>query len=344
MTNELVALCKKLKKNFKPRETDCTKPVSAWSEKDRLNGKKIDAFVIIFRTSGCSWAKKSGCSMCGYFNDSAWKKVSDEELLHQFKTALKKYNGEKLVKIFTSGSFLDTKEISKKVRDKIFVKLLETAEKISVESRPEYIAESTLTELKDIFKDKTLEVGVGLETANDYIRKKCLNKGFTFTEYKKATELLKKHGFKVKTYVLIKPPFLSEKKSITDAIDTVKKIKNITDVISFNPTNVQRNTVVEYLWKRNQYRPAWLFSVAEILIKSKEIAPDLYIKCDVAGGGKNRGAHNCRSCNKKYLEAINKFSLTQDVKYLRNLECSCKEKWETQLEIEDLSFGSIIDV
>ena len=86
--NELVQLCKSLKKDFSPRIKDSKKPVSFWSEKDVIDGKIVDAFVIIFRTKGCSWALKSGCTMCGYFNDSLWENVTDEDILTQFNTAM----------------------------------------------------------------------------------------------------------------------------------------------------------------------------------------------------------------------------------------------------------------
>ena len=342
--NELAKFCRELKKDFKPKIQDPKKPVRCWSEKDLLDGNVVDAFVIIFRTRGCSWALSSGCTMCGYFNDSLWDEITDEDLLLQFDTVLDSHSGEKFVKIFTSGSFLDDKEVSPNVRNTIFKKLLETADKVSVESRSEYVTKEKLREIKKIFGEKTFEVGIGLETANDLIRERCLNKGLTFEDYKIAAENLKKFDFKLKTYVLIKPPFLSEKKSIDDAIETVEKIKDLTDTISFNPTNVQRNTLVDYLWKRKQYRPSWLFSVVKVLKEAKKIAPNLYIKCDVAGGGGIRGAHNCRSCDKNYLNAITNFTLSQDISAFDNLNCECREKWLDQLEIEDMSFGSIIDI
>ena len=105
--------------------------------------------------------------MCGYFNDSMWQKVSDEDLLIQFNTAMNSYSDQKFVKIFTSGSFLDDKEISQKVRREIFSKLVETADKISVESRPEFITDISLSELKKINDSKIFEIGVGLETAKE---------------------------------------------------------------------------------------------------------------------------------------------------------------------------------
>jgi len=325
--NELAQFCKHLKKDFSPKIKDPKKPVSSWSEKDVLNDKIVDAFVIILRTKGCSWALESGCTMCGYFNDSLWENVSDDDLMIQFEKAMKNYNGQKFVKIFTSGSFLDDKEIKPKVRKDILSKLAETADKISVESRPEYITDEKLSEI-----------------ANDFVREYCLNKGFTFERYEKAAKILKKHKVGLKTYVLIKPPFLTEKESINDAINTVDKIKDLTNTVSFNPTNVQRNTLVSYLWNRQQYRPAWLFSVVEILKQSKKIAKNVRIKCDIVGGGSVRGAHNCGKCDQIFLSAISKFSLSQDVSSLEKLDCSCKEKWLDQLDIEDLSFGSIVDI
>ena len=342
--NELAQFCRNLKKDFSPRTKDPKKPVSFWSEKDVLDEKIVDVFVIIFRTKGCSWAQNSGCSMCGYFNDSLWKNILDDDLLTQFKTAMEKYEGQKFIKIFTSGSFLDDKEIKTKIRNEILGKLLETADKVSVESRPEYVTNEKLSNFKDLFQSKTFEVGIGLETANDFVRENAINKGFTFNDYKKAAKNLKKYDFKLKTYVLIKPPFLTEKESIDDSINTVKKIKENTDVISFNPTNVQRNTLVEYLWKRRQYRPAWLWSIMDILRESKKIAGNVRIKCDVVGGGSIRGAHNCKSCNHRFLDAISNFSLSQDVKLLKNLDCDCKEKWLDQLDIEDLGFGSLVNI
>lgn len=342
--NELAQFCKELKKKIKIKEKDPNKPVSFWSEKDILNGKIVDTFVIIFRTMGCSWALNSGCTMCGYFNDSMFEPVSDENILSQFEKAMGSYSNQRFVKIFTSGSFLDDKEISLKIRNKILERLFKTADKISVESRPEYITDKKLSEISNIAKGRIFEIGIGLETANDEVRERNLNKGFSFNEYKKAAALLKKYNFKLKTYVLIKPPFSTEKESIDDAIGTIKKIKEITDIVSFNPTNVQKNTLVEYLWKRRQYRPPWLFSIVEILIESKKIAGDMQIKCDISGGGSIRGPHNCKGCDRKYLNAITDFSLNQDVKIFKGLICECKEKWLDLLDIEDLSFGSIIDI
>ena len=151
--SEIAEFCRNLKKDFIPKIQNPTKPVRCWIEKDVLNGKIVDTFVIIFRTRGCSWALNSGCSMCGYYNDSMWNKVSDKDLLKQFEVAMQKYSGEKFVKIFTSGSFLDYNEINPKVRNEILCKLGETISKVSTESSPEYILLSIfLNQLRATFE------------------------------------------------------------------------------------------------------------------------------------------------------------------------------------------------
>jgi radical SAM enzyme (TIGR01210 family) len=127
-----------------------------------------------------------------------------------------------------------------------------------------------------------------------------------------------------------------------DTIQTVKDIAQYTNTISLNPTNVQRNTLVEYLWRRHQYRPPWLWSIVEILQQGKKYTK-VRLQCDIAGGGNIRGPHNCMTCDQNILHAISEFSLSQKKTIFDDLTCDCKEKWRDQLDCEQLSFGSHID-
>ncbi|HEC89713.1 MAG TPA: TIGR01210 family radical SAM protein, partial [Thermoplasmatales archaeon] len=205
----IASCCKTLKQDFKPRKHPLDKPIRFWSEKDNLDGNIVDTYVIILYTRGCSWAYKSGCSMCGYFNDSAWRDIPNEMLIKQFKNALQNYNGEKILKIFTSGSFLDEIEIPRVVRDTILNMIPDEVDRIIVESRPEYIIEETLIDIQEHIDDKDFEIGIGLETSDDIIRNKIITKGFTVKDYRDAIDIIKRFGFRSKTYILIKPPSLT---------------------------------------------------------------------------------------------------------------------------------------
>jgi hypothetical protein len=268
--------------------------------------------------------------------------VSESDLIVQFDKAMERYNGEPIIKVFTSGSFLDPHEIPAPVRTHILKTLSQHAEKISVESRPEYITNTVLSETQTLVQPKAFEVGIGLETSNDLLRTKAINKGFAFSAFKTAAKRLRQQHFGVKTYVLLKPPFITEKEAIDDCIKTTTDVIPFATMISLNPTNVQRHTVVEYLWKRDQYRPAWLWSVVEFLKHSKKIT-DIPVKCDIVGGGSVRGAHNCGRCDHTVLDAVAQFSLSQNTSVFRSLACSCQEQWRDQLASETLSFGSFVD-
>ena len=63
---------------------------------------------MILRTVGCRWNR---CTMCGYAGEGA--PASADDLIIQFESAMEKCSPEvSVVKIYTSGSFLDSEEIS----------------------------------------------------------------------------------------------------------------------------------------------------------------------------------------------------------------------------------------
>lgn len=340
---EIEDLIKQIKRNVKRKNFNPNLPARVWSEKDRILGEVGRAFVVVLRTGGCSWSKESGCSMCGYFNDSLNRDVETREILTQIKHALSLYSNEECIKIFTSGSFLDEREVPWDAQLNIIEELSkkESLKKISVESRPEYVAKDRIRKLKEVAGDKVLEVSLGLESANEKVLKYCINKGLRFEDYKKATRILKKEKVRVKTYVLLKPPFLMEAEAIKDCVETAKKILDLTDVISLNPVAVHRNTLVEYLWKRNEYHPPWLWSVIEVIKRIRKFS-DVEIKSDVTGKGSRRGAHNCKRCNNKVLEAIRRFSLEQDLSLFEGIDCKCRLLWEDLLDLEMYSFGELV--
>lgn len=334
---ELEQFCRELKKNFKPR--DKGNHVKTWSEKDYLEGiGVVDAFVIILRTRGCSWAVKTGCSMCGYFNDSAWRKLSADNILSQFNMAMKNYNGEQIVKIFTSGSFLDENEMPKIALEKILLNLADKTRKISIETRPEYVTEERLKEIRKLVDKSDLEISIGLESANNKILEYSINKGFKFEDYRKAAKIIIENDLKLKTYLLVKPPFLTEREAINDCIDSAKKIMGFPGTISLNPVCIQKNTVVEYLWKNKEYRPPWLWSITEILkTLGKNKKNNIRVKCDIVAGGRERGAHNCGKCDHLVLNKIRNFSLHQNIEELKDVYCECKEEWKEYLDLQELT-------
>ncbi len=270
--------------------------------------------------------------MCGYVYDAA-REIGQEEVVGEFKKAFGKIGDIEYLKIFTSGSFLDPQELSAGARQEILSHVPESLRRVQIESRPEFIKEKALLDIKNMLSAE-LEIGIGLETANDRIRA-AINKGFSFDDFKKAVKLCKKHDVKVKAYLLLKAPFLTEREALLDVRDSIVKARKAgADRVSVNPLNVQRGTLVERLWQRGEYRPPWLWTVVEVL-KWADENMDIPVLSHPTAAGKRRGAHNCVSCDGEVYKGIMAYSTTRDPRHLE-LECKCKDLWKDVLELEGL--------
>lgn len=296
-------------KNLMPgrdREGDLDRPVSLWKELDRIRGFPEQTTVVIFRTRGCSWYNFSSCSMCGYFNDVS-SKVSEENLLKQVDHMVDSLNGSRVLKVFTSGSFLDPVEIPVSVRNYFYESIRGRVDEVLVESRTEYLNEKNLSGLNSYGVQS--RIAIGLESANDYIMKNSVNKGSNFSKYLSAVKSIKSLGLELRTYLLFKPPFLSEIQAMEDILDSIRKISDFSNDVSVNPMNIQKNTMVEHLWKRGLYRPPRLWSIAKILLESRGLGTQ--VVSYPTGGNRERGAHNDRH-DQKLLDLIFSASLNQE--------------------------------
>lgn len=306
--------------------------VTTWTEEEYWKGETKEVFSVIFRTRGCSWTHTSGCSMCGYYTDTN-PDIDLEDIEEQLDEASDQYKDEEIVKIYTSGSFFDPKEIPKDLALNILKSF--DASKLVIESRPEFIDKDRIKRYAQGLTE--LEVAIGLESANDFILDKCINKGFKYEDYRKSVTEISNH-VSIRTYLLLKPPFLHEKEAIEDIIRATEKISDLTDIISINPVNIQNGSLVERLWHRDLYRPPWLWSIIEILSK---IESDQTVFISNAGLGSERGAHNCGECDERILDWISTYNKTQDKKTINSFYedyCDCFEKWKREIDIEPFLF------
>ena len=327
-------------------------PIATWVQDDIFLDKTIGkSLTIILRTVGCRWAYESGgCTMCSYLMDSSPIKISAENIINQFEHALNKYKEEIIknpknysIKLFTSGSFLDEFEVPKEAKEHIFKKIGELPIKeVAVESRPEFITDDNLKIIrKYIDNEINVEIGVGIETLNEKIRNVSIHKGVSTEDIKSAIETAKKYNIGIKAYLLIKPPFITEKQAVVDSIHSANEcIRMGCSRISYCPATVHKGTLIELLWKKNQYRPPFLWSVLEILKEVKSQNPDKLIMCDTSGIPSNRGAHNkmdCK-CNYEIKEILNDFTITQDLSLIEgalNIDCECKKYWYEFINFEE---------
>ena len=312
------------------------KPLASWRRKERYENDLLECLTVIFKSGGCSW---SACRMCSYRHER-YKAESCNALLNLLRSQLAWVMNEydlkeyRMVKIFTSGSFFDPCEVPPP-----FLADVATAFRgklLIAETRPEYVMEEVLGPFIETLDDgswkKPLYCAIGLETSNDAIREKCINKGFAFQDFKDAVGRARKAGAGVKAYLLLKPLFLTEKESVEDMKSTFADTQPFADMISMTPCTVQRNTELEYYWKRGAYRPPYLWSVLTLLA-----AAPFHMTCDPLGGGQKHGPHNCGKCDYDIVREIRDYSLNADrdlIGALLDISCSCKQEWDFVLAEE----------
>ncbi|MEF8773496.1 MAG: archaeosine biosynthesis radical SAM protein RaSEA [Halobacteriales archaeon] len=322
---------------------DPHEPTRVWVDEDNTPDGVVDSLTIILNTGGCRWARAGGCTMCGYVAESVeGGTVPHDALMDQVDAALAHerdhYAGEgaetetaEQVKIYTSGSFLDEREVPAETRAAI-AETFADRDRVLVESLPDFVDREKLADFTD--RGLAFDVAVGLETASDRVRSDCVNKYFAFEDFEAAAAEAAAVGAGVKAYLLLKPPFLSESEAIADMKDSVRRCADVNNVhtVSMNPTNVQRYTMVDEMHFRDGYRPPWLWSVVEVLEETADV--DALVVSDPVGHGSDRGPHNCGECDDKVQRAIKDFDLRQDPSVFGEVSCECEATWEAVVERE----------
>ena len=312
-------------------------PTRVWMDEDNTPDGIVQSLTIIMNTGGCRWARAGGCTMCGYVAESVeGGTVAHADLMAQIDVALA-HEGDAAdttaaqVKIYTSGSFLDDREVPPRTREAIATRL-GARDRIVLESLPDFVEAQKLRPFLD--EGMATDIAIGLETSSDRIRRDAVNKYFEFDAFETAAAAVAEASAAadppagIKAYLLLKPPFLSEGEAVEDMISSVHDCATTDGVhtVSMNPTNVQSYTMVNELYRDGGYRPPWLWSVAAVLRETA--AEPVLVVSDPVGAGADRGAHNCGECDELVYRAIKDFNLRQDPTVFDEVSCPCESAWE----------------
>ncbi|QEF94197.1 TIGR01210 family radical SAM protein [Methanothermobacter sp. KEPCO-1] len=362
---------KKALKKIKPKSPD--ELSASWIQEDLLYSGKGRALFMILPTIGCSWAlsETGGCTMCSYISDSFLEPVDAGEIIEIFDGIISRYeldiyeskNGNIIkifdgiisryeleektaVKIFTSGSFLNPEEFPQEAVEHILSRLgaMENVEEIIFESRPEYINQEAIARCCELAGDKIVEISIGLETCNEKTRLMKINKGFSNSDFEIAVNTISdlKGDFNVraKAYILVKPILVSEKRAVEEAISTAIYAEKVgVDRLSFCPSTVHRGTIMEDLWRKGSYRPPWIWSLIEIINRTREKVSVPAIM-DTSGFGTSRGPYNCKKCNRDLKNLIIRANLEQT--QVPAYECECRSQWLAELKFSETTASTDI--
>ena len=141
---------------------------------------------------------------------------------------------------------------------------------LSIATRPDAIDNETLDYLEDIAKRIPLTIELGLQTANDKTAL-FINRGYKFDVFVKIVKELRKRNIDVVVHLINGLPFETKE----DNLETIKKIRHL-DIqgIKFHSLFIEKDTLLEKLYIKNNYHVLTLDEYIDIVISQLELLPE----------------------------------------------------------------------
>lgn len=296
----------------------------------------VKRWKIMLPGAGCQYYKKTGgCLMCGFY--AANKKYTFGlrwptpifRYLYNLAAAKAAAAEPEELYIYNGGSFFNTKEIPATTADYIFKQVGRnpSLRMIMVESRTEYLNKRNIGRALDLLQSKRLMIGIGLESADTYVRNVLINKGLSLPAFQRTVKLIRSLGALTKAYVFLKPYGLSEAEAVEDTWQTIKYCSSLgIDEIEVSCAFIQKGTAMHAAYALGQYKPPLLWSVIELIRRSKAEGINIYI-----GGFSDEPPpiaipqNDCPdNCSPAIYALIEDYRLTGQLDFDRLPDCSCR--------------------
>ncbi len=322
-----------------------------------------DLAFIYLNTPGCSRAKKHGrCPMC---NISLEEEDSPKDMYISFLSDFNKidFRNYPRLRLFVNSNFFNDEDVQPDMRNKILKRVAGKKEikELLLGTNPEFITDEKIKTVKHILKDKKVTIDITLDIKDDKVRE-LIKRGFSLEHFEKAVKILEKYGCGYSPYVCIKPPFLTEEESIKMAAETIKYvIKFNPKCVHIEPMAIQRFTILELLKQNNLYRPAYLWTIIEILRGIDKLKKKhgknfcIKIRGEFFSSSSEDVSHNCQFCDSRIKSLLKEFSENQDINIfkdilslkqvkeivenarddpgvLKDLNCRCQIDWLKEIE------------
>jgi radical SAM enzyme (TIGR01210 family) len=178
-------------------------------------GRVEPVLTILLTNRECPWT----CVFC-----DLWKHTLDDDTprgaIPAQMAAVRQHvpTWPSCVKLYNAGNFFDPRAIP--VADYgAIAELLQGVETVIVENHPR-LTDDRVKAFRDLLSGQ-LEVALGLETVHPQILP-WLNKQLTVDEYQRAVHWLRNHDCQVRTFILLRPPGVSDAEGIHWAVRSLE--------------------------------------------------------------------------------------------------------------------------
>lgn len=246
----------------------------------------LQDLVISLFTQKCQFK----CAYCTIPSRSSDQDVKASEVIRQLDWIWNKY-GDKLptlqqLSVGNEGSILDDQRFPSEVMEYL-LKLVNASSNVkvlSLETRPEYVREDYLRYILSCLSKKiALDVTIGWETQDDYLRQTVLNKRVSKSFFEKKLALLGKLGIRLTSYVLVKPgPAMTDEDGVLEAIATVQYLASkcqhygVDLIIYLNPTYIAKGSALEKKIEAAGYQPPRIQDIYRIIQATQAMGIPIY--------------------------------------------------------------------
>ncbi len=247
-----------------------SKPV-VYYEEAHFRDRPYNVPLFILRTTPCSWLSAGGCSMCNYHLVSAMAEaVSREQLASQIDFVVAQVQGRELpyILVTSAGSFLDDREIPEDMRLELLRRLAKAGlGALSFECRASFLTDrARLRRCAEAFEGGTLQVGIGLESADAFIRNVIVHKGLSEATIDSALGALSAEHIAYYFYVMLGKPFMSLAEDLADTVATISRAFDLgASMVVLETMNIQPYTLTKLLYSQGLYEPPSLWLAIEAL-------------------------------------------------------------------------------
>lgn len=201
------------------------------------------------------------CLMCDLWKHTTTTDTPRCAIPAQIRHAFDRLPPARHVKLYNNGNFFDRRAIPPEDHPAI-AKLIRDFRTVIVENHPKLCTDDCLR-----FRDRLngeFEVAIGLETVHPEILP-ALNKRMSVDDFDRAARFLRSNGIELRTFLLLKPPFLDDEaavewalRSLDHAFDTGVRVCSIVPVRA-------GNGMLEELQQQGRFAPPRLSSLERVL-------------------------------------------------------------------------------
>jgi hypothetical protein len=303
-----------------------------------LDGVPMRRLVVTLNPAGCGWGRRGGgCVMCGHYLARTERPPTAAELAESWGPVVKSLKAGQIpiLCLYNEGNVLNPDELPLDGVVDLCRRLSRLAffRRLVIETRPEFITPGRIRSLTGaLAAGQSLALGLGVETANDDVRRLCLNKGLRWDDYAQAVRTA---GCRFRFYVFFGAPFLTEAEMLTDAHLSLTRFQELApEEIHVEAATIQRGTLLNRLWRNDSYDLPSLWSLV-FLLRALPAGIRPYVGPFNHFPMPYQVPTSCVRCEGQVRAALEDYNRSLDRAAFDRLSCPCLDSWFERIHESD---------